>query len=94
VVQFQAGTRDVSLLQTFQTGTGTHPAFCSMLIEESVHGVMQPKRKSDNSPPSSVKVKKVGNCRHYSMWRTSTNFYPHIRIILLLPLSLHAANLT
>jgi hypothetical protein len=44
VVQFPAKAWDVSLLQTFQTGTGTHPAFCSVLLEDSVHGVMQSKR--------------------------------------------------
>ena len=72
MVQFPAGARDVSLLQTFQTDTGTHPASGSMRSGDSVHGVKQPKRKSDHSLPSSVKVQKDGSCRDNKMGHVET----------------------
>ena len=60
MVQLPAGARDVSFLQTFQTGTGTHPTSGSVRLDDSFYGVKHPKHKSDHSPPSSVKVQKDG----------------------------------
>jgi hypothetical protein len=44
-----------------QTGSGAHPASCSMGTRGSFPGVKRPGRKAVHSPPSSVEVN-AWNC--------------------------------
>ena len=50
-VQIQAGARNFRVPKNVQTGSGTHPASCS------IEGVNRPGREADHSPASSAEVR-------------------------------------
>jgi hypothetical protein len=52
-----AGTRHSYRLQRIQTGSGAHPASCSMGIKPFFPGVKRPEREADHSHPFSAEVK-------------------------------------
>jgi hypothetical protein len=56
-VRFPTGAGDFSLHHRIQNGSGAHPASYPMGTSGSFHGVKQPEREADHSPPSSVEVK-------------------------------------
>jgi hypothetical protein len=56
-VRSPAGAKDFSSSLCVQTGSGAHPASCSMGTGGSVRGVKaRPGRDADHSPPSSAEV--------------------------------------
>jgi len=56
-VRISAGTKYVSLLQSFHRGSGVHPATFSIGTVVPFPGVKRPARDVDNSHPSSTEVK-------------------------------------
>jgi hypothetical protein len=56
-VRFPAGAEDFSSILCVQTGSGTHPASCTMGTGGPFPGgKVQPGRDADHSPPSSAEV--------------------------------------
>jgi hypothetical protein len=56
-VRFPAGAKDFSSSLCVQTGSGAHPASCTMGTGGPFHGgKARPGRDTDHSPPSSVEV--------------------------------------
>ena len=56
-VRIPAGVRDFSLLQIVQTGSGPHPASCSVSTGVHSPGIKRRGRDVDQSRPSSAEVK-------------------------------------
>jgi hypothetical protein len=57
VVQAPAGAKDFSSILCVQTGSGAHPASCTMTTEGPFPGAKAwPGRDADHSPPSSAEV--------------------------------------
>jgi hypothetical protein len=57
---FLGRTRNFSILHSFQTGSGAHPASYPMGTEGSFPGVKRPGREADRSPTSNAEVKNGG----------------------------------
>jgi hypothetical protein len=56
-VRSPAGAKDFSSIPCVQTGSGTHPASCTMGTGGPFHGgKARPGRDADHSPPSSAEV--------------------------------------
>jgi hypothetical protein len=56
-VRSPAGAKDFSSILCVQTGSGAHPASCTMGTGGPIHwGKARPERDADHSPPSSVEV--------------------------------------
>jgi hypothetical protein len=60
LIRFLAEARDFSLLHIVHTGSGAHPAFCTVGTGDCFLGVKQPERVAYHSPPSSAEVKNGG----------------------------------
>jgi hypothetical protein len=56
-VQVPEGAGNFSLHHHFQTSSGAHPASCPVGIRGPLPGERLPRRETDDSPPSSVKVR-------------------------------------
>jgi hypothetical protein len=59
-VQFPAGTRDSSLLQSTQASSDVHLVPYPRVLKPCSLGVMQPGNETDHSPPSCAEVKTAG----------------------------------
>jgi hypothetical protein len=73
MVRFPTGSGNFSLHNRVHTGSGAHPASCSM--HPGYPGVKRPKREVDYSPPSSAEDKNAWN---------STSYYPiplHVAVL-------------
>jgi hypothetical protein len=56
-VRFPAGAKDFSSILCVQTGSGAHPASCTMGTGDTFSGgKARPGRDADYSPPSGVEV--------------------------------------
>jgi hypothetical protein len=60
-VRFQARAGDFFLLHNVTTGSGVHPAFCTMVTGPVSSELKRQVREADNSPPSSREVEICGS---------------------------------